>query len=147
MVVTTREPIIARSVSFFWYRRVYIGTKFARLPKGQQTAVILHERGHIEKHHTEARLLSVLFPFKPFIRWLCHRQEYAADRYVLEHGFGRELVDFLVANGARESFTHPSDYARACRLQKMLYDARTSTDDRKSSNHVDEQSDTTARSA
>ena len=113
MIVQTSEPITARSFSCLWYKRIYVGRKFHALPPRVKMAVLAHEFAHCERHHTEWRILALLFPF--LIKWLCHRQEYQADAYVAQCGFGPELHWFLRDERA-ETATHPQKYLRRQKL-------------------------------
>ena len=81
-----------------------------------------HEVAHIGGHHTVWRALSLLFP--PAIRWLCHRQEYAADGYVVEQGHGIALMQYL-RNDADASMTHPSEQSRREKIALALSTSRT----------------------
>ena len=93
-ILETSEPMIARSFSFGWYKRVYVGTEFHKLDALRQAAVLAHEQGHLEGHHSELRMLCFLFaPF--FFFRLCRHQEYQADLYAMKKGYARQLFDLL----------------------------------------------------
>lgn len=113
MIVDTDEPIYGRSVSFFWYKRIYVGTKFRDLPYRVKAAVIAHELGHCDGHHTEWRILALLFPF--VIPWLTRWQEYRADAYACKLGYGPELAWLLRENTGGGLF-HPTNYLRRQKL-------------------------------
>ena len=92
-IVRTSEPIIARSASLFWWKRIYFGSKFGRLTIDEKEAVIAHELGHCHGHHMEQRILMLLFPWG--FKWLCHRQEFQADRYAADYGHGVVLAKLI----------------------------------------------------
>lgn len=58
------------------------------LPRRQQEAVIAHEIGHIEMGHTDGRLPAWAYG-EPLV------DEYEADAFAVEAGYGRELVAFM----------------------------------------------------
>ena len=113
-IVRTDKPFIARSFSFLWWKRIYIGTKYTHLTSAQRTAVLAHEEGHCNLHHTEIRFLALfLLPF--YLKYVCHSTELAADRYAAKRGHGRGLVSLLKRTRNPESFFHPSDETR-CKI-------------------------------
>lgn len=116
-VVHVDKPYSARAFSLLWMRRIYIGRGFDRLPVHVKNAVFAHEHYHATHHHTEVRLLTLLCPLLwPFIRRICHAQEFAADQFAIECGFRKGLRQFLAADSA-ESLTHPSHAARRAAAQ------------------------------
>ena len=125
MVRTLRvdEPLVARSVSFFWYKRIYLGNKWDRLPTEQRDAVIAHELGHCLKHHTEWRALALFFPF--FIPSLCRHQEFEADAYACEQGHGPALHKLLGYEAMRGPY-HPTNFERRQKLVHNKFFARPS---------------------
>jgi Zn-dependent protease with chaperone function len=123
VIVQTNEPITARSVSWLWYKRIYVGTKFIGLPERVKMAVLAHELAHCEGHHTEWRLLALICPIPLLIQWLCHWQEYQADAYVAQCGFGPELSWYLRKDGPG-SITHPQNYLRRQKLVHNKFFAR-----------------------
>lgn len=114
-VTRTHEPILARAFSFGWYKRVEVGSKFFKLSYGGQLAVLNHEQGHLVGHHTELRMLCLLLaPFA--LKWLCHKQEMAADRYAAERGFSRDLIKLLAGEGG--GGLYPTNAVRRAALEK-----------------------------
>lgn len=113
-VIVTRRPIIARSLSFLWVQRIYIGTRYAALPYFARRAAIAHETAHLAGHHTEWRLLTALFA--PFLmRWLCHRQEYRADADAAATGHLHGML-YLLHKDRPASLTHPKNMDRRIKL-------------------------------
>lgn len=93
-VLRTSEPIIARAISFGWFKRVYIGSRFDTLPPNEQLAALTHEEGHCAGHHTEMRIACLLLaPW--LLGWLCRRQEFEADRYSSQRGHTESLLQIL----------------------------------------------------
>ena len=118
-IVSTREFIIARSTSFFWWKRIYVGVRFFTLSDAQREAVLAHEEGHCNLHHSELRSLAVLLcPF--LIKWVCHKTEYAADLYAAERGLAKPLIQVL-NNDKRETVLHPSNRNRRKALEQYEY--------------------------
>lgn len=115
-VVHVDAPWSARSFSFLWIKRIYIGRGFDKLPVHVRNAVFAHERYHVDHHHTEIRMLAALavLPLL-WIKRICHAQEFAADRWVAEVGFRKGLLQLLAADSP-ESLTHPSHEARRAQL-------------------------------
>lgn len=114
-IVRTKSQRIAWSASFFWFKRVYVGLPFHDLPMLVRTAILHHERAHCDGHHTEQRILALLFP--PMLRWLCHRQEYAADCAAVSAGYGKEM-SWLLRHSTDSGILYPSN---AQRRHKMLH--------------------------
>lgn len=116
-VVCTNEPMYARSMSFFTWKRVYIGTSFATLSLDEQVAALSHEEGHCELHHTEVRILFLaLLPW--FFIPLCKYQELAADRYAASKGHSDILIRMFERWKSKGGWLHPSDHARKHNLKK-----------------------------
>lgn len=115
-IVTTTEPIIARSISFLWFKRIYIGIGYWNLLKSQKEAVLAHEEAHCKFHHTELRLLTVLLcPF--LVKWVCHKTEFAADRFAASRGYAKPLIQVL-GFGKRDSWFYPSPDSRVKALEQ-----------------------------
>lgn len=93
-LVVTDEPIIARSASLFWWKRIYVGKLYWMLAYSLQNAAIHHERAHCDKHHMEWRILFLLMPW--WFTWLCERQELAADSYAASCGY-KDAMRYLLA--------------------------------------------------
>jgi hypothetical protein len=120
-IVAVDEPIIARAVTWFGYRRVYVGDKFHDLPDSHKLAALSHEFGHCAGHHTEWRALALFFPF--IIKWLCHWQEYRADAYAAERGHGPALLQILRNETPGDTF-HPANSLRRKKLVHNKFFAR-----------------------
>jgi hypothetical protein len=115
-VVHVDAPWSARSFSFLWIKRIYVGKGFDKLPVHVRNAVFAHEHYHVSRHHTEARALAMCIPLLwPFIKRICHEQEFAADEFAVSCGFRKGLLQLLQADSA-ESLTHPSHEARRAQV-------------------------------
>ena len=117
-VIVTTEPIIARSFSFGWFKRVYVGAKFHAYPPRIKAAILLHEFAHCNGHHTEWRML-----LWPIGLWLAKWQEYRADAYVARCGYGPELYCLLHRDTPGGAF-HPSNCQRRQKLVHNKFFAR-----------------------
>lgn len=117
-VIVTTEPIIARSFSFGWFKRVYVGANFHAYPTRIKIAILLHEFAHCNGHHTEWRML--LWPIGV---WLAKWQEYRADAYVARCGYGPELYCLLHRDTPGGAF-HPSNCQRRQKLVHNKFFAR-----------------------
>lgn len=93
-VVKSNEPIIARAMSFFWWREIVLGARFDGLNPQQQAAVLAHESAHIESFHTEQRLACLLLSIF-LLPMLACRQELEADRIAAERGHAEGLLSLL----------------------------------------------------
>jgi len=115
-IVAVDDKFIARSVSFLWWKRIYTGTLFNILLECQQEAVIAHETAHCNWHHSELRVLTLLFcPF--LIKRICRWTEFVADRYAAKVGLGYALITVLRL-GESSSWMYPSheDRIKAIKL-------------------------------
>jgi Zn-dependent protease with chaperone function len=120
-LVKTKHPGYARSISFFWWKWILLGTDFASLPPDEQLATLAHEEGHCELHHTEYRLLFLLVP----IFWImffefCKEHEFEADEYSAARGNKQALLK-LLANDWDGGLMHPSNATRRARLEQYEY--------------------------
>ena len=116
-IISTNEPIHARSMSFLAWKRIYIGARFSSLTLDEQVAALAHEEGHCELHHTEVRIFSLLFlPFL-FIS-ICKKQELAADRYAAKKGHANTLIK-MFDSFSEGGWLHPSDAERRHHLMKQ----------------------------
>jgi hypothetical protein len=86
--------MIAYSVSFLWFKRIYLGKEFLKLSLPQRKAVMAHEFAHLRGHHTELRFLCLLL-FFPMYGWVCRKLEFKADQTVKKAGLANELMDVL----------------------------------------------------
>ena len=110
-ILMTDEPIVARSLSVFWFKRVYLGRKFHDLSPGTKGAVLAHEFGHCAGHHTEWRAL-----LWPIGLWLAKQQEFWADAYACKMGYGPELYLHLSDDSKPAGRYHPTNCHRRQKL-------------------------------
>lgn len=123
-VALLNEPIIARSFSFLWIKRIYLGSKWLALPTTVKSAVLEHERAHCDGHHSEMRMLALLVPV--IIPWLCRWQELRADARAVEAGFGSEMLWLLRDESSGGPF-HPTNLLRREKVvHNKLFDQPTS---------------------
>lgn len=115
-IVKCEKWFVARSFSFLWFKRIYVGEKMSKLPADQQMAVLAHEEGHCEHHHTEKRLLALFFPF--MLQKMCHRHEMEADRYAAMQGHASPLIKFI--RRCNQGPYHPNNECRIEALKKFV---------------------------
>ena len=111
---------VATYRSFFWYKRVYVGKKFDRLPSDRQRAVISHELAHMSLGHHVIRILALPIALlcPPFRRALSKSQEFEADAKVVEMGHGKPLRDYLLTIKFDDSGKyHPSNLVRIEKIE------------------------------
>lgn len=122
-VIHTNENMIARSLSFLWWKRIYVGTKYWNLLRSQKEAVLAHEEGHCKFHHTELRLLTLLF-CPVLIKPVCHKTEFAADRYAASKGLAKPLSQVLSFD-REEDWLYPCNTDRRKALENYEYPRMT----------------------
>lgn len=115
-VITTNDPYIAKSFRFFWIKRVYVGSVYRSLTPRQREAVVTHEVAHIGGHDTLWRMLALLFP--PVMPWLCRRQEFAADAFAKDRGYGPPLIEVLRTLPEDCGWLYPKTSQR---IEKLLH--------------------------
>ncbi len=116
--VKSDEDMIAYAWSFFWIKRIVTGKRFEAISPRLRAAIILHERGHANLHHTEKKLLALLItPWKLFR--VIKEQEFEADAYCASRRFGNELIEFLQTLGKGGGHYHPTNAERIDRLLSL----------------------------
>jgi Zn-dependent protease with chaperone function len=108
--VRTNDVFIAGATSLLWWKRVRVSDKFYALPEDQQFAVLMHEFGHLYHHHTEKRILCLVFSPWRLIETM-KRQEFEADRYAASQGCADALIEVLKGKSDGGLF-HPSNFER-----------------------------------
>ena len=90
---------ISESVGIWPFQRIEVGAGWKALPARIQTAVLLHEVGHLRKNHQAKRLLNILTAVFARDRFnaMCRAQEFEADAYAKQCGFGEELAALYTA--------------------------------------------------
>lgn len=118
-VIRTNHSITARAVSLLWWKRIYTGVYFEGLHMDERLAVLAHEKSHCDRHHTEVRLLMLLFfPFSLlFIQSVCHKQELDADTDAAMSGCAKGLMKFILRSD-NEGYYHPSNELRIMNIKK-----------------------------
>ena len=89
-------------VSAIWpFKRIYVGHRWYTLTDSQRWAVLLHEAAHCRLFHSEKRwawrcliFLSIFRPSK--LQDLCVAQEFEADRFAAQQGYGLALIEVLI---------------------------------------------------
>lgn len=111
------KAIHAQSFSLLWMQRLYVGKDYYQsLPMFARRALIAHECAHLDGHHTEWRVLAMLCPLAwPFLRRICHWQEYRADARAAAGGHTHGLLH-LLCNDSPGSLTHPKNMDRRNKL-------------------------------
>jgi hypothetical protein len=123
VVQDAKSKSIADSRGFWPFKKITVGNRWLLLSPREQWAVVLHEAKHCLAFHPESRWLLIPVFWTRWARELTHRQEYAADAFVVDHGYGVDLLRFLVRSGphsAEKDPFHPSPAERAHRVSKLL---------------------------
>lgn len=102
------------------WKAIVVGPAFVRLPADQQAAVLLHEAGHCKLRHLERRLARLwLLLWSPRrLSAYCINQEFEADRFAAQHGFGQSLAALFTRLSAVDTPLHPPLYIRIQRLHE-----------------------------
>lgn len=101
-----RLRVISDSRGLWRWKEIVIGPAFTGFPPREQQAILLHEAGHCKLRHLEARLSAMLFaPWTLFA--LCRTQEFAADRFAAECGYGPDLARAFLRVKAPDFPLHP----------------------------------------
>jgi len=116
MIKRVHLDIVAHAASFFGWKRIYVGNRYRQLHPRFRQAILAHEKGHIAGHHTEWRIVCLLLcPF--LLGVLCRWQEFRADEYADQRGYGQLLSQFL-SSDAPGTFLHPSQAMRRLKLKQ-----------------------------
>lgn len=85
-----RKPIVdSQGISGF--KKIVVRPDFFAFPPREQMAFLLHEAAHCKLFHIEKRILRLIFwPLGLF--GYCREQEFMADRFVKELGYGADLA-------------------------------------------------------
>ena len=110
--------IIAMAGSFLFFGVIFLGRGYYRLSESQKLAVLAHEREHIRLHHTELRILALIFCF-PLLPRICRQQEFSADAGAVKAGCGEALRQLLSFYYPR-TFFYPSNRERRDALDAKL---------------------------
>jgi len=86
---------IAEAKSFPWRKRIIVGPRWFFLPPREQHVVLCHEAEHCRRNHFLMRLLVLPLCWTRFGTAIAHRHEYEADAFVVEQGYGVDLLRFL----------------------------------------------------
>lgn len=109
--------IISDSRGIWRWQEIVVGPLFTAFPPREQQAILLHEAGHCKMRHVEHRLLALLAPWT--IPRLCREQEFAADRFAAECGFGADLARAFLRLKAPATALHPPVEERIGRLLRV----------------------------
>lgn len=112
-------PGICESRGIWRWTEIVVGRAFDYFSSREQQAILLHEAGHIKLHHGAQRirwLWLVLFSPRRFAD-LCVEQEFQADRFAANCGYGSDLASALsrLKTGSSGSL-HPNSVERIARL-------------------------------
>lgn len=88
---------ISYSFAFWRWNKIVVGPAWRGLPEREAGAVLLHEAGHVKLRHFEKRLrmLWLVFVNPGRLLGLCAEQEFQADRFAAECGYGVELAQLF----------------------------------------------------
>lgn len=134
---------LAETRGLLGWKRVVVGPAFTRLTPRERQAVLLHEAGHAKLWHAEKRVLPMAWAIltHPVLVWhivmamdaalaqvrftafledsgmseFAQAQEYQADRFAAECGYGADLSQVFLRFGSG-GVLHPSLQSRLIRL-------------------------------
>lgn len=120
-IVRKDIPTIANAVWLGPWSMIVIGRYFDRLSPLEQAATLAHERGHLAKGHTRARIVWLAK-----CRWLhssfatfTRAQEFEADDYAVARGHAAGLIKLLArAYEVDPSPHYPSPQERIARIRQ-----------------------------
>ncbi len=101
-----------------WNFTIVYGPALFQFQKREQHAILLHEAAHCRLGHVEKRLRALwrLFARPRSLALLCREQEFEADAWVANRGYGRELASALARMASMKGALHPSNADRIIRL-------------------------------
>jgi Zn-dependent protease with chaperone function len=110
-----RLTIICESRGVGPWKEIVVGPAFLRFGPRERQALLLHEVAHCKLFHVEKRiLLLIVFPFCIFA--YCRDNEFVADKFVKECGYGGDLARAFLKMADRKSVLHPPLMDRILRL-------------------------------
>jgi hypothetical protein len=112
--------VIAEARGFWPFKHIAVGARFFDLSWSEQQAVLLHELKHIKAWHMEIRALCVPLCWTEAVRFMCQRQEYAADEFAASQGFGQGMAIFLMRCGKPPTRYYPDPQLRIAALRLYL---------------------------
>lgn len=109
--------IISDSRGLWPFKRIVVGPPFFNFAEREKQAILLHEAGHCKMFHLEKRIARLwLLLWRPaLLARYCEAQEYAADQYAAECGYGLDLARAF-SRFTGESDLHPGRHDRIARL-------------------------------
>lgn len=116
-----RMQIISDSRGIGPWKEIVVGPAFMQFGSREKTALLLHEAAHCKMRHVEKRLLRFWMVFwPPALFRYCREQEYAADRFVRELGFGPDLARVFARIQGGSGPLHPPHDERIHRLNGQM---------------------------
>lgn len=113
------SPHIAEARGFWPFQWIAVNALWFRAGAREQWALLLHEAGHCRGWHHEKRWLIALFAPFAWAQAIAHRQEYEADQFAKQGGYGIDLARFIMRPHAAPVFPfifHPPREERVRRL-------------------------------
>lgn len=110
---------VARARGFWPAKRIEVGPAWYALPPEERVAVLYHEAHHCRAFHLEARLLLLPLVFLAYVvMTISRRQEIAADRRAIAHGWGEPMARYLRRANQPESHFYPSSSERVAEIRR-----------------------------
>lgn len=121
-VHTTDEPeVVAHSRGIWPWKKIVVGPLWHKLNLAEQTAVLLHEFGHVKMFHVEQRIALIPLLWTRWVKNIVSEQEFRCDEYAAACGFGVEMVRVIRRiHGDDAADWHPHPGARIVRLMKVI---------------------------
>ena len=125
VIYRERAPYACYTIFLWPFQRIVVSRDFMRLSPRQKMALLLHEVGHCKGHHLFWRLIMFWrFVFSPAkLLAYCQEQEFEADRFAAERGFGADLIALYRQMKDPESWElrlfHPTFRDRVARIEQF----------------------------
>lgn len=110
--------VISETTGVGPWKRILVGNAFFDLEPRLQGAILLHEAGHAKLRHLEKRIWFAIRNFwRPMaIGSYCRNQEFEADQFAANCGYGRDLALVFARVDAPAGPYHPNRLERIARL-------------------------------
>lgn len=115
-----KARFICKSLGIGRWREIVVGPNWTAFPPAERAAMLVHEVGHLQQRHLEQRLRRLLtFRWRNLLAF-CAMQEFEADRFAAQRGYGPALAAALSRMRDVSTTFHPPVAVRVGRLRQMI---------------------------